>query len=170
MVNNVGIGYFEIIEMMIYEWWLKIIDVNFNGVFFGIKIVVEWLKLCGGFIVNVVLIEGFVGDLVFLVYNVSKGVVCIFIKLIVIFCVCLGYNICVNFVCFGFVEIKLVLDVLMVLGNEVVEVVFVGIIVCILMGCFGWLEEIVLVIVFFVFDDVSYVIGFDFVVDGGFMV
>jgi len=108
------------------------------------------------------LINGFVVECDYIYYNVLKSGVCLLVKIMVVELV--EYVICVNVLCLGFVCIEF---------NEkiVVSIVFgfIEVYGCeyVLLCCVGLLDEIVVVYVFFVLDDVFFIIGIELVVDGG---
>ena len=66
--------------------WSKTLDVSLNGVFLGTKAAVARLKGRGGAIVNLVSIEGLIGDATLPAYDASKGAVRIFTKSTAIHC------------------------------------------------------------------------------------
>ncbi|KKB34427.1 Dehydrogenase [Bacillus thermotolerans] len=76
IVNNAGIGILGETHEMSYEDYQKVIKVNQDGVFFGMKHAIrEMLKTGGGVIVNTASILGSVGEAGALPYNASKGAV-----------------------------------------------------------------------------------------------
>lgn len=104
-VNNVGIVIGGVIEDFLLEDWCKQNVVNFDGVFMGIREVICIMKgIGGGFIINVFFVVGLRGLVGFGGYCVLKGGVCFFMKVVVVECVRVGYQICVNFVYFGIID------------------------------------------------------------------
>jgi len=76
MVNNAGIGALSETHELSDEDYQKVIGVNQDGVFYGIKYAVrEMLKTGGGAIVNTSAILGSVGEPQAFAYNASKGAV-----------------------------------------------------------------------------------------------
>lgn len=91
-----------------FDYWNCEIVIDLIGMMLGCKYGVKVMKEYGGVIVNISLIEGMIGDLIVLVYNVVKGGVCFFIKLVVFECVEKGYVICVNLIYFGVIVMLLI--------------------------------------------------------------
>lgn len=162
LVSDVGIFVEGDIIQVSLEDWYYVQVINVNGVFYGVCEVMFYLEKMCGCIVNVVLVLGLGVDWNLVVYNIFKGVVVNFICVMVLDFGCKG--ICVNVVCFSFIFIGMIVDVV---EDEEQLVKFVE---CILFGCGVDLVEIVFVIVFLVSFDVGFVIGVNFLVDGGVIV
>lgn len=76
MVNNAGIGTLSETHTLSYEDYEKVIRVNQDGVFFGIKHAInQMLNSGGGAIINTSSILGSVGEPGAFAYNASKGAV-----------------------------------------------------------------------------------------------
>lgn len=75
MCNNAGIGIQGTVDQMSGDDFRKVIDINLNGVFYGIKYASMQMKKQGkgGAIVNTSSIEGLVGDPLIPSYNAAKG-------------------------------------------------------------------------------------------------
>lgn len=75
MFNNAGIGMAGPVDEMSGEDFRKLIDINLNGVFYGIKYAAIQMKKQGngGAIVSTSSIEGAVGDPTLPSYNAAKG-------------------------------------------------------------------------------------------------
>ena len=82
MFNNAGIGMQGPVDQMSGEDFRTLIDINLNGVFYGIKYAAIQMKKQGngGAIVSTSSIEGFVGDPMLPSYNAAKGGVNILTK------------------------------------------------------------------------------------------
>ena len=82
MFNNAGIGMQGPVDQMSGEDFRTLIDINLNGVFYGIKYAAIQMKKqgTGGAIVSTSSIEGFVGDPMLPSYNAAKGGVNILTK------------------------------------------------------------------------------------------
>lgn len=82
MFNNAGIGIQAPVDQMSGEDFRKVIDINLNGVFYGIKYAAIQMKKqgTGGAIVSTSSIEGCVGDPLIPSYNAAKGGVNILTK------------------------------------------------------------------------------------------
>lgn len=106
-VNNVGINIRVLILEFILEEWQKVININLNGIFYScIVVLLYMIKQKLGKIINVLLIivKILYKNVLFL-YGVLKVGVNYFIQYLVLEMV--KYNICVNVVCFGFIEIDM---------------------------------------------------------------
>ena len=90
LVNNAGIDLTSPVETMAMESWRRIMDVNVDGVFLGVKTFVPMLSACGAdvrggsSIINVSSIMGLVGYSDISAYNATKGAVRLFTKAIAI--------------------------------------------------------------------------------------
>jgi NAD(P)-dependent dehydrogenase (short-subunit alcohol dehydrogenase family) len=86
LVNNAGIGPTCPVESMSMEDWRRIMAVNVDGVFLGVKTFTPMLAKCGGevkggsAIINVSSMYGIVGAVDTSAYNASKGAVRLFTK------------------------------------------------------------------------------------------
>lgn len=86
LVNNAGIDLTGAVETLAYESWRRIMDINVDGVFLGVKTFVPLLAESGKdvkggtSIVNVSSIMGLVGFNEVSPYNASKGAVRLFTK------------------------------------------------------------------------------------------
>ena len=76
LVNNAGVGWVGDVEHTTLEDWHKLLSVNLDGVFLGIKHAIPAMRIGGaGAIINLSSIEGPVGDPTLAAYNASKGAV-----------------------------------------------------------------------------------------------
>ena len=86
LVNNAGIGPTAPVEAMALEDWRRVMAVNTDGVFLGVKTFVPMLAKSGGdvkggaSIINVSSMYGIVGAVETSAYNASKGAVRLFTK------------------------------------------------------------------------------------------
>lgn len=86
LVNNAGTDLTGAVETLTMEGWRKIMDINVDGVFLGVKTFVPMLAECGkdvrggSSIINVSSIMGLVGYNEVSAYNASKGAVRMFTK------------------------------------------------------------------------------------------
>lgn len=158
MVNNAGIGALAETHQLSYEDYHKVIRVNQDGVFFGIKYAVrEMLKTGGGVIVNTSSILGSVGEPGAFAYNATKGAVNLMTK-----SAALQYaskNIRVNAVAPAYVETGMV-------NKEALGEFYDGLVARHPVGRLGKPEEIAHAIVFLVEND--FVTGTTILVDGGY--
>ena len=86
LVNNAGIGPTSPVEAMALADWHRIMSINVDGVFLGVKTFTPLLSRCGGevtggaAIINVSSMYGIVGAVDTSAYNASKGAVRLFTK------------------------------------------------------------------------------------------
>lgn len=158
MVNNAGIGTLAETHELSYEDYHKVIRVNQDGVFFGIKHAVkEMLQTGGGVIVNTASILGSVGEAGAFAYNASKGAVNLMTK-----SAALQYadrNIRVNAVAPGYIETALV-------NKESLGDFYDGLVARHPIGRLGRADEIAHAICFLVENE--FVTGTTVLVDGGY--
>jgi NAD(P)-dependent dehydrogenase (short-subunit alcohol dehydrogenase family) len=86
LVNNAGIGPTSPVESMSMEEWRRVMSINVDGVFLGVKTFTSMLARCGAevtggsAIINVSSMYGIVGAVDTSAYNASKGAVRLFTK------------------------------------------------------------------------------------------
>jgi NAD(P)-dependent dehydrogenase (short-subunit alcohol dehydrogenase family) len=156
--NNAGIGIQKPTHELTDEDYKKVISVNQDGVFYGIKYALrEMLKTGGGSIINTSSILGSVGEPNSIPYAASKGAVNLITK-----SVALEYadrNIRVNAVAPGFIESGLV-------NKEALGEFYDGLVAKHPIGRLGKPEEIAHAVVFLAEND--FVTGTTILVDGGY--
>jgi len=158
LVNNAGIGNLAETHNLTYEDYHKIIRVNQDGVFFGIKYAVrEMMKTGGGCIINTSSILGSVGEAGAFAYNASKGAVNLMTKSAALQYA--PYKIRVNAVAPGYVETGLV-------NKEALGDFYDGLVAKHPIGRIGKPEEIAHAIVFLAENE--FVTGTTILVDGGY--
>lgn len=156
--NNAGIGIQKPTHELTDEEYKRVIAVNQDGVFYGIKYALrEMLKTGGGAIINTSSILGTVGEPTSIPYAASKGAINLITK-----SVALEYadrNIRVNAVAPGFIESGLV-------NKEALGDFYDGLVAKHPVGRLGNPEEIAHAVVFLVEND--FVTGTTIHVDGGY--
>ena len=159
MINNAGIGSNNNIEEMDQEEWSQVLSVDLDGVMYGTKAAVPYLKETEGVILNTASLYGLVGDVGATAYNAAKGGVVNFTRSVADDLA--QYNVRVNSICPGFVDTPMTEEALEdqdfhdhVIGNTP-------------LGRVAEPEEIADVAVFLVSDQASYVTGVNMPVDGG---
>ena len=156
--NNAGIGLQKPTHEVTAEEYKRVIAVNQDGVFYGIKYAVrEMLKTGGGAIINTSSILGTVGEPTSIPYAASKGAVNLITK-----SAALEYadrNIRVNAVAPGFIESGLV-------NKEALGDFYDGLVAKHPIGRLGAPEEIAHAVVFLAEND--FVTGTTIHVDGGY--
>ncbi|HSW57310.1 MAG TPA: glucose 1-dehydrogenase [Dehalococcoidales bacterium] len=73
LVNCAGVFFGKSIEEMTFAEWRKVIAINLDGVFLGIKYSVGEMKKTGGSIINISSAGGIIGTVNSSPYNASKG-------------------------------------------------------------------------------------------------
>ena len=74
MFNNAGIGSISPIEALSIEEWRKVIAIDLDGVFFGLRAAIPALRSSGGgAVVNTASASGMAGDYGFAAYNAAKA-------------------------------------------------------------------------------------------------
>lgn len=74
MFNNAGIGSLSPIEALPVEEWRRVIGIDLDGVFFGLKAAIPALRASGGgAVVNTASASGLAGDYGFAAYNAAKA-------------------------------------------------------------------------------------------------
>lgn len=151
LVNSVGYGLCKQIFEIIDEDWYVGFDIYFLNVVWLVWFVVLIMqKQKGGVIINILMVWVFELSVMFLILVVVCVGFVFFIKIFVDIYVV--DNICMNNVLFGWIDSFFVIE-------ECCDGVF--------LKCYGIFEEIVVMVVFFVFDGVVYIIGQNIWVDGG---
>lgn len=167
LVNNVGVCCLGSFFDMSDDDCDFYIDINIKGVWNVMKVVLLEMIVCkDGCIVMMFLVIGdMVVDFGEMVYVLMKAVIVGLIKLLVVEYV--QFGICVNVICLGYVCILMVESIVCQLNLEDLELVLIEMVKVILMCCFVDLLEVGELVVFFVLDEFSYLIGIQNVIDGG---
>ncbi|MBM7653887.1 SDR family NAD(P)-dependent oxidoreductase [Neobacillus cucumis] len=156
--NNAGTGIQKPTHELTDEDYKRVISINQDGVFYGIKYALrEMLKTGGGSIINTSSILGSVGEPTSIPYAASKGAVNLITK-----SVALEYadrNIRVNAVAPGFIESGMV-------NKEALGDFYDGLVAKHPIGRLGKPEEIAHAVVFLAEND--FVTGTTILVDGGY--
>src|SRR5699024_1668863 len=158
MFNNAGIGHQIPTHELSYDDYNKVIKVNQDGVFFGMKYAIrEFLKTGGGAIINTASILGSVGEPTSMAYSGTKGAVNLMTK-----SVALEYadrNIRANAVAPGFIESGQV-------GKEALGEFYDGLVEKHPIGRLGTPEEIAHTVLFLAEN--TFITGTTVLVDGGY--
>lgn len=109
LVNNAGVGWFGDVEHTSLEDWRKLLRINLDGVFLGIKYAIPAMRTAGGgSIINISSIEGLVADPRIAAYNASKGGVRLLSKSAALYCARERTSIRVNSVHPGYIVTPMV--------------------------------------------------------------
>jgi 3(or 17)beta-hydroxysteroid dehydrogenase len=93
LVNNAGVIFYKKIEDTSLFEWRRLMSVNLDGVFLGVKFAMEAMKKTGGgSIINISSVAGLVGNPNAAAYHASKGAVRLFTKAAAIEFSKAGYN------------------------------------------------------------------------------
>ena len=166
LVNNAGVmPALKTIEETDYHEWRRVMAVNMDGVFLGVKHGIGAMKARGGAIVNISSIMGLVGEAVVGAYSASKGGVRLFTKSAAVECAHLGYPIRINSVHPGYIDGGMFGAMADTFGVEGLRERFAG---KTPMRRLGKPEEIAKGVLFLVSDDSSFSTGSELVLDGGY--
>ncbi|MGA1836468.1 glucose 1-dehydrogenase [Herbiconiux sp. 11R-BC] len=160
LVNNAGgVGSYEPIDTIPLEAWHRIIDLNLNGSFYGIRTVIPAMRAAGrGSIVNVSSIWGIAGAAGVAAYTASKGAVRLMSKNAALSYV--GDGIRVNSLHPGIIETPMI-------AAQDADVT-AGIVASTPMGRLGKPREVAFGALFLASDESSFVTGAELVIDGGY--
>nr|WP_256515660.1 glucose 1-dehydrogenase [Alsobacter ponti] len=164
LVNNAGIGApGPIVELSLADW-RKVMAVNLDGVFLGIKHAVPAMERSGGgSIVNIASMLGHVATVNASAYCASKGGVALLTKAAALEMAAAGGRIRVNSVHPGFIETPMLGDRLradparraLITGQTPV-------------GRLGTVEEVAAAVLYLASDEAGFTTGSALVVDGGY--
>ena len=159
LFNNAGsVGAYEGIEDIDMGDWHRVVDLNLNGVFYGTRAVLPYMKAQGGGVMlHTSSMWGYVGATGVAAYTASKGAVRSFSKN-----VALTYakdNIRSNSLHPGIIATPMVLAQDKDLTQSIVDKTPIG--------RLGTPREVAMAALFLVSDESSYVTGTELVVDGG---
>jgi len=177
LVNNAGIDLVGAVQDLRLEDWRRLMRVNLDGVFLGVRAFVELMTAAGresrggASVINVSSIMGLVGYAETSAYNASKGGVRLLTKALAIEFAAAGRRIRVNSVHPGFVETPLLLKGMQRWVDEgkveSTQHLIDGVAAQTPIGRLAQPDEIAAVIQFLACDESSYVTGSELVVDGG---
>ena len=102
MVNNAGIGMTGTVETTAIDDWQQLLEVNLNGVIYGTRAAMPYLKESSGCVLNVASVFGLVGGPQTAAYATAKGAVVNFTRTTAVDYAEAGVR--VNSICPGFVR------------------------------------------------------------------
>ena len=167
LVNNAGMGFLKSVVDTNLAEWQRLMAVNLESVFLGVRAGIEAMKEQGGTIVNVASIAANVAEPLFPAYNASKAGVAMLTKAVAVDCARKGWPIRINSLHPGYCETKLVADAVGSLGEAAADfaTATVG---AIPMGRMATTREIARPLLFLASDDAAYMCGSELIVDGGY--
>jgi 3(or 17)beta-hydroxysteroid dehydrogenase len=163
LVNCAGVFFGKSIEEMTYAEWKRVIAINLDGTFLGIKYAVGEMKKTGGSIINFSSAGGIMGTVDSSPYNASKGGVRLLTKAAAMEFSKLGhdYNIRVNSVHPG--VIKTPMTEWLQSGAEGSEAILKEQPI----GYLGEPEDVAYGVLYLASDEGRYLTGSELVIDGG---
>jgi 3(or 17)beta-hydroxysteroid dehydrogenase len=168
LVNNAGVGWGGPPEDETLERWRKLMAVNLDGVFLGVKHGIRAMKAAGkgGSIINLSSIEGIIGDPNLGAYNASKGGVRLYTKSTALYCAKAGLGIRVNSIHPGYIWTPMVEHYLMEAGD--VEAGRKTLDAMHPVGHVGEPDDIAYGVLYLASDESKFVTGTELVIDGGY--
>lgn len=157
LVNNAGMGSAGHVDEITTEQWHRVMAVNVDSVFYGVRAALPHLRATGGCVVNTASISGLFADPGLVAYNTSKAAVVNLTRNLAVDHARDGVR--VNAVCPGGVATPMLQFVLDRHADQYTELIP--------MARPARPEEIAAAIAFLASDDASYITGHNLVVDGG---
>jgi 3(or 17)beta-hydroxysteroid dehydrogenase len=167
LVNNAGVGWLGDVEHTSLDDWRKLLRINLDGVFLGIKYAIPAMRTAGGgSIINISSIEGLVGDPGIAAYNASKGGVRLLSKSAALYCARERTNIRVNSVHPGYIMTPMVERGMQASGNpdamrKTIEALHP-------LGHMGKPMDIAYGVLYLASDESEFATGSELVIDGGY--
>jgi len=165
VVNNAGVAMPGNVEELAFADWRKLMSINLDGVFLGVKHAVIGMKRSGraGSIINLSSIEGLVGDPNLAAYNASKGGVRLLTKSAALHCAKTGTGIRVNSIHPGFIWTPMVQG-----GHDDLEARREALVALHPIGHLGEPDDIGWGVVFLASEESKFMTGSELVIDGGY--
>jgi meso-butanediol dehydrogenase/(S,S)-butanediol dehydrogenase/diacetyl reductase len=157
LVNNAGFALFGTVETITIEQWHRVIDVDLNSVFYGVRAALPHLRRTGGSVVNTASISGMGGAKGLAPYYAAKGGVVNLTRYLAVEHG--GEGVRINAVCPGPTN-----NGKAAMNLEALDDAYRAVIPA---GRQGKPEEIAAAVAFLASDDASFVNGHNLVVDGG---
>ncbi|HTY61446.1 MAG TPA: glucose 1-dehydrogenase [Acidobacteriota bacterium] len=164
LVNNAGVIIYKTIEDTSLAEWRRLMSVNLDGVFLGIKFAIATMKKSGGgSIINIASVAGLIGNPDASAYHASKGGVRSLSKAAAIECSKAGYdyNIRVNSIYPGVINTRMADD----LRND--DIKYKTALGWHAMGHFGEPEDVAYGVLYLASDESKFLTGSELVIDGG---
>jgi NAD(P)-dependent dehydrogenase (short-subunit alcohol dehydrogenase family) len=165
LVNNAGVGENRPLAETSLAQWRRVIDVNLDAVFLGVRIGFRRMKP-GGSIINISSILGIVGNMGTSAYCASKGGVRLLTKSAAVEAAQAGLGIRVNSVHPGYIETPMVVD--SVKQRPEPDQIMAHIASRHPVGHLGQPDDIANAVVYLASDESRFVTGTELIVDGGY--
>ena len=166
LVNNAGVmPATHTIEETSYEEWKRVMSVNMDGVFLGVKHGISMMKKSGGSIINLSSIMGLIGEAIVGAYSASKGGVRLFTKSAAVECANLGYPIRINSIHPGYIDAGMFAAMADESGAGTLRQRFAA---RTPMKRLGKADEVAQGVLFLASDESSFSTGSELVIDGGY--
>lgn len=167
LVNNAGMGFLKSVVDTGLGEWQRLMAVNLESVFLGVRAGIAAMKDRGGVIVNVASIAANVAEPLFPAYNASKAGVAMLTKAVAVDCARKGWPVRINSLHPGYCETKLVADAVGTLGEDAAGFA-AATVAAIPFGRMATPREIARPLLFLASDDAAYMCGSGLIVDGGY--
>ena len=171
LVNNAGIETAALLSQCELSDFKRLMDVNVNGVFLGLKHAVRVMKP-GASIVNLSSVAGLIGTTGHIAYHASKGAVRLMSKAAAVECAQLGTGIRVNSVHPAIVDTEMgtnfiqhAVDLGLVPDYATAEAAFKG---GHLLGRFGKPQDVASAVIYLSSEAGAWITGTELVLDGGY--
>lgn len=159
LVNSAGIGPFATIEEITFEEWRKVLSINLDGTFLGVKYGIEAMKKTGkGSIINIASIQSIIADPGLPAYNASKAGVAQLTKSAALHCAKAGLGIRINSIHPGYIKTPLLKNV-----DDIEEMITATPI-----GHLGEAIDIANGALYLASDESKFTTGSQLVIDGGY--
>lgn len=166
LLNSAGIlNDLMTLEETSLESWRRVMTVNLDGTFLGVKHGIRTIKKFGGSIINMSSLHGLLGSPLVGGYGPSKGGILSLTKSAAMECAHLGHNIRVNAILPAYIDTEMTETLTAELGGEQIRQRFAS---RNPLGRLGRPEEVAEAVVFLASDAASYMTGTELVMDGGF--
>jgi 3(or 17)beta-hydroxysteroid dehydrogenase len=166
LVNNAGIALAGNVENTTLEDWRRLMSINLDGVFLGVKHAIEPMKKKGGSIINLSSIEGLIGDPNLAAYDASKGGVRLLTKSAALHCARAGYNIRVNSIHPGYIWTPMVENYVNAQADPVKAKQDIAALHPV--GHLGEPNDIAYGVIYLASEESKFVTGAELVIDGGY--
>jgi 3(or 17)beta-hydroxysteroid dehydrogenase len=164
LVNNAGVILYKKIEDTSLTEWRRLMSVNLDGVFLGVKCAIKAMKANGsGSIINIASVAGLIGNPDAAAYHASKGGVRSFTRAAAIECskAGYGYNIRINSIYPGVINTAMADDLKKDEAKLRTALSWHA------MGHFGEPEDVAYGVLYLASDESKFLTGSELVIDGG---